>query len=98
MNINIIYFFQQKYFWMNISNRKYIILIGVLTLMVACQTTIPYNGEYEDERFWAYDEDGDLVKLQIRTGVDTIIFYIIIGIVAMAIVAGGVVGIKILRG
>ena len=29
---------------------KYIILIGVLTLMVACQTTIPYNGEYEDER------------------------------------------------
>ena len=30
MNINIIYFIQQKYFCKNISNKKYIILISLI--------------------------------------------------------------------
>ena len=39
------------------------------------------------------DEDGDVVMLQIRTGIENIA-YIVIAAVAMAIVAGGVVAIK----
>ena len=39
------------------------------------------------------DEDGDVVMLQVRTGIDNIMF-IIIGLVSMVIISGGVVGIK----
>ena len=40
------------------------------------------------------DEDKDVVMLQVRTGADNTVIYIIIGIVALCIVSSGVVAIK----
>ena len=40
------------------------------------------------------DEDDDVVMLQVRTGEGNVVVYIVLGVVFMAIVAGGVVGIK----
>ena len=39
------------------------------------------------------DEDGDVVLLQVRTGIQNAI-YVVIGLVAMSIIAGGVIGIR----